>query len=163
MHVGSCRQCNLISAVYARLWLVGRLRMRKSLRMAYMYEKHFFGKYSTGWPLWVTGQGRKSDQIWNGQDWSEQVFLRKMTKSNWSTMFEPLCRRDDTCLERRYDSDVLRATSLVDRDVTTATRSTLELSRRPRCCYSETNSHGENSSLRQCSGFRTFPNVTSWT
>jgi len=56
-------------------------------------------------------------------------------------MFEQLRRRDDMWLERRYDNDALRSTSLVDRDVTTATRSTLELPRQAKCCYSETWRH----------------------
>jgi len=46
-------------------------------------------------------------------------------------MFEQLRRRDDTCLERRSENDALSSTSLADRDVTTAMRSTHDLSRRP--------------------------------
>jgi len=41
-------------------------------------------------------------------------------------MFEQLCRRDDTFLERRSDDNALTSTSLADRDVTTAIIPTLE-------------------------------------
>jgi len=56
-------------------------------------------------------------------------------------MFEQLRRHDDTCLERRSDDDVLRSTSLADRDVTTAIRCTLEIPRQTKGSHSEENSH----------------------
>jgi len=51
-------------------------------------------------------------------------------------MFEQLRRRDDTCLERHAVDDALRLISLANRDVTTATRCTLELPRQAKCCHS---------------------------
>jgi len=58
------------------------------------------------------------------------------TKSYWSTMFEQLCQRDDTCLEHCSDDDALSSTSLADRDVTTAMRATLNLPRRVTTAHS---------------------------
>jgi len=103
-------------------------------------------------------EDRSISKKWSELKWTRFEKISFFTKSNWSTMFEQLRRRDNTCLERRSDDDALRSTSLVDRDVTTAMRSTLEQPHQVKCYYSETNSHGK-SPLRQCSAFRTLPNV----
>jgi len=105
-----------------------------------------------------TGRGRKNDQSWDGRDWREKVFLRKMTISIRSTMFEH-CPDPSTWRHVLTTMNWGQLYSLVDRDVTTAMRSILELPHRAKCCnsYTRTNSHGENCPLPQCSAFTETP------